>query len=835
MLAPNPWWRPTPSRTRVPLLVLVTALVASGAVVWLVHVGIAERDEARFRNAVHATSDRMQARLDAYTAVLRAGRAFFIANGMDVDAERFHRFVAEQEVQERYPGIQGVGFSRRLTRDQLDAVVNERRRDGLPDYQVWPMDDRQELHAILFLEPLDRRNRVAMGYDMFTEATRREAMERARDTGKPAASGAITLVQEIDANKQQGFNLYLPLYEGGVVPATLEERRRKLLGFVYAPFRVDDLLAGIFGTERNHRVTFSIHDGRRPDAPVLHVAADMTGNARFSGEQELEVGGRTWVLRFESLPSLERASSRWLFPFVVAGALVVSALLFLLAMSQSRAQEQYRVHSRIIDSMTEGVSVSDERGTILYTNPAEDEMFGYARGELIGKPITMQNSYPARDNERIVGEVIAQLRERGVWTGEFANVKKDGTAFTTYARISALTLAGKSYWVCVQEDITLRKQAEREREDLLERERAANRAKDEFIALVSHELRNPLAPIAAAVELLAVRGVPGIERETRIIERQLRHLRNVVDDLLDVSAITHGGIRLSRQPIQLAAVVADARALAMGDIEDRQHELRIDVPTEGLTVDVDRERMVQVITKLLGNAAKYTDRGGRIEIHARKEADNVVLRVRDNGIGVDPEVLPTLFRPFMQGDRRVEQAKGGMGLGLALVQGLVHAHGGTVEARSEGRGTGSEFIVRLPASPVEVAAPPQPAPSSRKPRVLVVDDNQDAADLLGEVLETAGYEVCVAYHPVRAIELVRDTPADAAILDIGLPEMDGYELATKLAGTSRPVLIALTGYGRDDDRARSRSAGFAHHFVKPVSPQTILAALAGLGDDASRS
>jgi PAS domain S-box-containing protein len=841
MLTQNPWRRPAPRRRTIPLLVLITATIASVAFVWLFHRGGLERDEARFRNAVQSTTDRISGRLEAYTAVLLAARGMFVANDVEVDLIEFQRFVAELELQSRYPGIQGVGFTRRFTRVEIPEIERHMQRQGMTEFVVWPKNERDEVHSILYLEPLDRRNLAAIGYDMYTEEERREAMRLARDTARPAATGPVTLVQEIDSHKQTGFLIYMPLYAGGRTPDTVEERRANLVGYVYAPFRVDDLLAGIFGSEEQHRVTFAIRDaGSENGAAYLHRSADKPDAAEFATTAQLAVAGRIWVLEFASLPVFEAHSATWLLPYAMTAALVVIGLLFLLSLTQARAHDQFRVHKQILDSMTEGVSVADERGVILYTNPAEDRMFGYDRGELIGKPVTVLNTYPPEENSRIVAGVIEQLRRQGEWTGEFANVKNDGTKFTTAARISALELAGKSYWVCVHEDITERKHAEHERAELLEREQAlrvaaeaANRAKDDLLAMVGHELRNPMAPIASALELLATRTGSPPPREVEVIGRQLAHLRQLVDNLLDVSAVARGELALARRPVALRQLVTEALDHIRTELAERGREVRIDVPDGGLVVDVDPERMQQVIVNLLSNAAKYTDPGGRIEIVGTRTDDDIVLRVGDDGAGMDPDMVANLFQPFVQGERRLEQARGGLGLGLALVRSLIEAHGGTVEARSEGRGKGSEFVVRLPAStaescPARLSTAPDPRPAPSRRRVLVVDDNPDAADLLAEFLETAGYEVQVAYDPRQALDMVRDTPADAAILDIGLPDMDGYELAARLSGSSRPVLIAVTGYGRDSDRARSREAGFDHHFVKPISPRKILEALATL-------
>jgi len=404
-------------------------------------------------------------------------------------------------------------------------------------------------------------------------------------------------------------------------------------------------------------------------------------------------------------------------------------------------------------------------------------------------------------------------------------------------------------------DITGRKQAEAEREELYARtlaaqadaeaERAkveqagiverqlrrdaeqANRAKDEFLAMLGHELRNPLAPITTALQLMKLRSEHGFEKERTMIERQVDHLTRLVDDLLDVSRITSGKIAIDRALVNLAPIVASAIELASPVIEQRQHHLHVEVPAHGLLVQGDALRLAQVIANLLNNAAKYTEgSGGRIEVSAKREGSEIVLLVKDNGVGIAPEMLPRIFDLFVQERQAIDRARGGLGLGLTIVRTLIELHGGSVSAKSEGHGTGSEFTLRLPrasepdgkSDPRAAAiAPPRKKADSR--RILVVDDNTDAAELLANALEFLGHETRTAHDGPSALAEVRHFTPDLAVLDIGLPVMDGYELGRRLREIphlSALRLIALTGYGQASDRKRSADAGFDFHMVKPV-------------------
>lgn len=388
--------------------------------------------------------------------------------------------------------------------------------------------------------------------------------------------------------------------------------------------------------------------------------------------------------------------------------------------------------------------------------------------------------------------------------------------------------------VVVAFDVTALARARQEAED-------ANRAKDEFLAMLGHELRNPLAPILTALQLLRLRGTDVVERERSIIERQVRHLMALVDDLLDVSRITRGKLRLTRVLTELSEAVAKGIEQASPLLEQHQHDLTVDVSTTGLTVMGDPERLAQIVSNLLTNAAKYTLAGGRIQVSGWREGDEVVLSVRDSGIGIDAQTLPQIFDLFTQDRQALDRAHGGLGLGLAIVRSLVMLHDGSVGAYSEGPGCGSEFVVRLPhvarAEPRAATRAAPRAPSTGL-RVLVVDDNKDAALLLCEALAQAGHESFSAHDGPAALQAVSELRPSVALVDIGLPVMDGFEVARQLRAnksTQSMRLIAVTGYGQEHDRQRTAAAGFDAHLVKPVDLEQVFEALAAGQDGHTRT
>jgi signal transduction histidine kinase/ActR/RegA family two-component response regulator len=356
-----------------------------------------------------------------------------------------------------------------------------------------------------------------------------------------------------------------------------------------------------------------------------------------------------------------------------------------------------------------------------------------------------------------------------------------------------------------------------------ERERAL-RAKDEFLAMLGHEMRNPLAPIVAALELMKIKSGGALTPEQTVIERQVGHLTGIVEDLLDVTRITTGKIELKRELLEVHTIVAAALETAQPLMKQRRHYLRCDVPASGLLVNGDARRLAQVVSNLLINAAKYTEPEGRIEIVASSDAGRVSITVSDNGAGIEPALLPHVFDIFQQGKVSIDRSGGGLGIGLSVVESLVSMHGGSVSVVSEGAGKGSAFTVILPLAR-DAAGSTAPAGSSHdmlargKERILVVDDNRDAANMMAELLRSLGHHVYVRHAPLDALSLCEEIRPTVAIIDIGLPVISGYELARLIHARfdgAPPRIIAVSGYGQPQDRARSREAGIEKHFTKPV-------------------
>ena len=373
-------------------------------------------------------------------------------------------------------------------------------------------------------------------------------------------------------------------------------------------------------------------------------------------------------------------------------------------------------------------------------------------------------------------------------------------------------------------DVTERTRSHEKTREQAEALADLHRRKDEFLAMLSHELRSPLSPIANAVHLLGLqKHEDPLQLQARlIIERQVAQLKHLVDDLLEVSRITTGRILLRQERIVVGGIVERAVETTQVLMDQRRHQLTVTLPSHPLWLHADAARIEQVLVNLLVNAAKYTDEGGRIWLSVQQEGEQIILRVRDTGVGIAPELLPRIFDLFAQADRSLDRSQGGLGIGLSLVQRLVELHGGTVEAHSV-VGQGSEFVVRLPVV-VTAVLPPSSAtdtigPPGHRRRVLIVDDNVDTANSMALLLNASGHEVRTAHDGPTALDAAVDYRPDVVILDIGLPGLNGYEVARRMrhqAALADAVLIAITGYGQETDRQTALAAGFNHHLVKPV-------------------
>jgi PAS domain S-box-containing protein len=509
---------------------------------------------------------------------------------------------------------------------------------------------------------------------------------------------------------------------------------------------------------------------------------------------------------------------------------------------RKRAEEGLRQSEERLRLLIEGVQdyaiyMLDPKGGVASWNVGAERINGYKAEEIIGRHFAVFYPPDVAAQGRPEWELRTALQQGRV-EDEGWRVRKDGSRFWANAIITALrdkdgTLRG---FAKIVRDMT-----ERRKIEALQR---ADRQKNEFLALLAHELRNPLAPIRNALYIMGQpeASAANATRAREIAERQVQHMSRLLDDLIDVARVSRGGMELRRELLDVDVAVASAVEAVRPLIQDQRHQITVAVPPRTLWVDADPARLEQVLINLLTNAVKYTDPGGHIWVTAGSEGNEVVLRVRDSGIGIDPVMLPRIFELFVQAERRMDRAVGGVGIGLSLVKKLVELHGGTAQAFSAGLGKGTELVVRLPAAKTPVDAGTRPdadgAPAETFGlRILVVDDNINAADSLATLLELAGHEVRVAYEGEAALLVAEAFKPQVVLLDIGMPGMDGYEVGRALRQkpqTRSALLVAITGWGGPDDLRRSKEAGFDHHLVKPVEPAALQHLLARRGGARAR-
>ncbi|WP_009631448.1 CHASE domain-containing protein [Synechocystis sp. PCC 7509] len=1099
----------------IPYFVLAIALLFTGATATYVTTTAKAKDKLRFEYSAERTQEDIKTRFETYITLSRASSGLFAASDRLSRAE-FAAFVNRLRLKERYPGVQGIGFSVRVQPGQKAALVQALQQQGIENFKIRPDFPRNEYHAIIYLEPLDRRNRAAIGYDMFSEKVRRDAMSRARDTGEPAASGKVTLLQEIDKQKQAGFLLYIPVYRNGKIPNNIAQRQKDLIGFVYSPFRADDLIQGVFGDEKLADIDFKIYEGKNISPEhLLHISKATANNPNYQPSlrqvSTIDIAGQTWSIVYNSRPEFDSSSENRLVPYIGFVGVAIALILFGVTRSlviarnaaeksseelresstrlrfaldaaqlgdwdldlatktarrslqhdrvfghdtllpdwsyeiflsrihpedreyvdrqfqrtlatnidwefecrvvwddksihwvwatgsvyrnkdgkpgrligivkeisdrkllqealkqkaveqevllnsipaivyykdlqakyiainrqgaevinkpiaeiigktdndlfpQDQATAFYNDDRQVMDlglpkrSIEEAVTgadgktmwvityktpyfdpqakvaglvgitldISDRKraeierdrfftlsldllciagfdGYLKRINPAFEKILGYTLQEILNKPF-FDFIHP-EDINITINEVNKLAQGRSTVYFENRYQCKDGSyRWLSWATVPVVE-EGLMY--ATAHDITTRKAAEIERERLLESEKsarttaeAANRMKDEFLATLSHELRTPLNAMVGWIQLLRTRkfDTATTAKALETIDRNTKSLQQLIEDILDVSRIITGKIRLDFAYIALQPVVESAIETVKSAAEAKNIRLEFYV-TPGINlVLADPNRLQQVLWNLLSNAVKFTPKDGRVEVRLEVHSSRVQISIKDSGQGISSEFLPYVFERFRQEDGTTTRTYGGLGLGLAIVRHLVELHGGTVKAESEGMGKGSTFIVTLPINSVMSLvkeAPPkmlvvasEPAiiclPSLEDLRVLVVDDESDARELISTVLQEYGAKVKTVATAKEALTQVTQFQPDVLVSDIGMPEVDGYTLIEQVRARSpeqggNVPALALTAYARAEDRTRALLAGFQLHVPKPIDSVELAVAIARL-------
>jgi PAS domain S-box-containing protein len=510
------------------------------------------------------------------------------------------------------------------------------------------------------------------------------------------------------------------------------------------------------------------------------------------------------------------------------------------AAEREKGRESEARRAAMLETALDCIISIDHESRIVEFNPAAEAMFGYRKADVLGALMPELIMPPRYRDVHYCG--VARFLETGYGPllgshMEISAQRADGVEFPIELSIVPHGSGSTPLFTAYVRDITERKKAEEELRGAIRREqeraeqlREADKRKDEFLAMLAHELRNPLAAVANSLQIART---PGIDDEALrwsqdVMERQVSQLTRLIDDLLDVSRFTRGKITLRKEIVSLEELIARAADAARPQFDAKRQQLQIEFADDGgLWIDADPARIEQIFGNLLTNASRYTPEGGNISVRVTQEGDEAVARVRDDGIGISAEMLPHLFDPFAQADSSLDRAHGGLGIGLTLVRSLAQLHGGTATARSDGIGCGSEFTIRLPCAEriADEAVAPDRQHIGASRRILVVDDNHDAANTLALILSTYGHVTELASDGSQALMATQRFNPEIVLLDIGLPEMDGYEVARRIRQSRQGedvLLIAITGYGQPNDRLRSQEAGFDRHLVKPVDIPQLL-------------
>jgi len=628
-----------------------------------------------------------------------------------------------------------------------------------------------------------------------------------------------------------------------IIPPELHEEEQRILEQVRAGQRIEH-----FDTIRiakdGRRVFISltvspVRDSRGVIIGASKVARDVSERKR--AEQALLESERRLATEADALAKLNELSTRlWRFSSLNEGLdEILAAVMDLLGADKGNIQ--------LVDAEGSKLSIVAQRGfepdfLEFFGEVSATDDFPCSRALRSGQRVLIENvetdgpDAPFRAVARAAG--YRSMISTPLMSADGAPLGMVSSHFRLIHRPSEQELRRLDLYLRQASDFIHRCRLEQELQQGEEALRDADRRKDEFLALLAHELRNPLAPIryTLAANRKSGRTPEQRKRAEEIIERQVTHMSRLLDDLLDVSRVTRSTLELKMNPTELTLVVGSAIETARPILDTKHHSLSVELPKQAVRLEADAVRLAQVFSNLLINAAKYTDPGGHIQLRAAREGDEIVVAVRDDGIGISADMMPRLFEMFSQAQAALGRAEGGLGIGLSLVRGLVTLHGGSVEAQSDGPGCGSEFIVRLPArtppeepADIEVEADAPVAGAGMK--ILVVDDNRDAADACAALLELSGHHVQTAYTGRRALELAEAFRPHVLLLDIGLPDLDGYQLAAKVRATPWGrgiILIAATGWGQEEDRRRAFDAGFDHHLTKPIAAETVESLLQSL-------
>ncbi len=852
-----------------PALILLFTL---GASIIADHIND-QRTSDRFAYRAEKERDNILVRLQAYEQVLRGGAALFESSDK-VSRMEWQTYVKHLGLSNTLPGIQGVGFSLMIAPAEKSAHEAAVRDDGFPNYKVWPANERDQYSSIVFLEPFEGRNLRAHGFDMFSEATRREAMERARDTGQAALSRKVVLVQETDKDVQPGFLMYLPVYRSNMPRDSIDERRAALFGFVYSPFRAKDLMRSIIAHSRQDVDVEIFDEDALPANLIFDSNADEPDHKQGIHVTELpvEIGNHRWIAKFRSRPEFELAVASYLAESIAIGGTLLSLLIYFILSNNARhhrriegiagklAESEQSLRS-VLDNAPDSVFIARADGTLRYVNRRATTLVGYALDELPGMNLEVFAPDGEQEAHR---QFLAKVRDTGQMTVEMGLRRKD--ASTVAVDINAVRLPNNEILGACR-DITERKRTDAELaayrhqlENLVEMRtadlslakeaaEAANRAKSAFLSNMSHELHTPMNAIIGITGILLRNCKDPLEKpRLAMLNSSAHHLLHLLDKVLDYSKIDADKLHLDNVPFRVGDILSHVDK-TLGE-QFRNKKLRfvcaISPEIRDKKLLGDARRLQQVLLEVLGNAIKFSEQGQitlRVET-LQETALHVGLRIQveDTGIGIPPEAMKRLFSPFEQADASTTRQHGGSGLGLAICRRIVQRMGGDFEVSST-PGIGSTFSFTAHFDKADAATPPAALPvhsaeaaemqlreAHQGARILLADPDPHSRELALACLDGLGLRVDLADNGADALEMALPSHFDLILLATEMPEMDGFETCRalrSLAAYRMTPIIGMIDPDMADGQQTCLNAGMNDVLARPLEAKTLYTALAG--------
>ncbi|QPJ66684.1 MAG: PAS domain-containing protein [Candidatus Nitrohelix vancouverensis] len=811
---------------------------------------------------IHASVDE---RMATYEQMLRGGIGLFIAS-TEVTRDDWRTYVEALEMEERFPGIQGLGYSEVVQSEEKEEHTRKIQAEGFPDYTIKPSGERDVYTSIIYLEPFNLRNRQAFGYDMFSQSVRREAMEKARDTGRTAITGKVTLVQEIDEDVQSGFLMYLPLYKKGLPVATEAQRRNAIRGYVYSAFRMGNLMAGILGPKAED-VGFKIYDGG-----AVHEESLMYRSYRWNGgepenldnhillaEKTMDLYGRQWTVQYASLPGFEASINSHKSNFVLVFGGIFSALCFFVihgAFTTRRQAIQYANEmfhalkdneerlSYALEGTNDGLWDWNIEKADVYFSPRRMSMFGYEPGEFPADVEAWNQKIHPDDLHVAMNAMQEHLNgDTPFYQAEYRIRSKNGSWVWTLDRgkVVKRDAQGKPLRIVgTNTDLSLQKFTEEKLMLAITEAEQANRGKSVFLANMSHEIRTPLNAILGYAQILLRKG--GFDSDTtnaiKTIDRSGNNLLGLINEILDLSKIDAGKMEVNATDFDLQELVQNISGMFEMRCEEKSLAWRVDGVTETCVVYGDEGKVRQILTNLIGNAVKFTDSGSVSLKVTPLQNDLYLFEVVDTGKGIPEKDQDVIFEPFRQETEGFQ--KGGTGLGLAICQKQLELMHSELNLDSElGKGSRFYFALSLPATknsaPLRVGIHDKVMHLAKgyTVKALVVDDVEENREVLSSLLEVIGADVKRAVNGLEALRQIRLDPPDIVFMDMRMPVMGGREAILEIQKEFGPekfkiVVITASVLGHQGGEYKKLKV---HDFIsKPFREEQIFSCLKNLLD-----